>query len=62
MLIKPWNDTSVLVRVHNLDDDKNRTINLFANNISPLLTTFYGNTIKFDTIQEMSLGGNMKYE
>ncbi len=51
-----------MLRVHNLDDDKNNTVNLFASNVSPLLTTFYGNVVKFSSIQEMSLGGNMKYE
>ena len=62
MLIKPWNDSTVLVRVHNLHDEQNKTITLFASDVSPLLTTFYENTIKFSSVEETSLGGNMKYE
>ena len=62
MLIKPWNDSTVLVRVHNMHDEENKTITLFATDVSPLLTTFYGNIIRFSSVEEMSLGGNMKYE
>lgn len=62
LFVKPWNDSTVLMRVHNLHDEANQTVNLFSDKISPLLTTFYGNMIKFETIEEMSLGGNMKYE
>ena len=62
MLIKPWNDSTVLVRVHNMHDEENKTITLFATDVSPLLTTFYGNIVRFKSVEEMSLGGNMKYE
>ena len=51
LLIKPWNDSTVLVRVHNLNDKDNQTVNLFASDVSPLLTTFYGNTIRFSSIE-----------
>ena len=49
--MKPWNDSTVLIRVHNLNDDNNRTVHLYASNVSPLLTTFYGNVVKFDYIE-----------
>ena len=62
LFVRPWNDSTVLMRVHNLHDESNETVNLFADNICPLLTTFYGNMIKFKSIEEMSLGGNLKYE
>ena len=35
---------------------------LYAGSISPYLTAYYGQTAKFDRIEEMSLGGNLKYE
>ena len=47
MLIKPWNDSTVTVRVHNLDDQKFKTVGIFANKTSPLLTTYYGNLVAF---------------
>ena len=50
------------MRVQNLHDEANQSVVLFSDNISPLLTTFYGNMVKFTSIEEMSLGGNMKYE
>ena len=50
LLIKPWNDSTVLLRVHNLNDKENKTVTLFASDVSPLLTTFYGNTIRFSSI------------
>ena len=34
---------------------------LFAGNNSPLLTTFYGRTVSFESITEQALGGNMDY-
>lgn len=37
------------------------TVGLFADKHSPLLTTFYGRTVTFKEIEEMALGGNMKY-
>lgn len=60
--IKPVNDSTVILRVHNLDDTKSKKISLFANDTSPFLTTYYGNLIKFQNIEETSMGANMKYE
>jgi hypothetical protein len=50
MTLKAWNDSTVLVRVQNLRDEEERKFQLFAGNVSPLLTTFYGNTIQFDQV------------
>lgn len=61
--IKPWNDSSVLLRVFNMWDDKNVTIELFsADNISTFLTAFYGNDIEFKDVYETNMGGNIKYK
>lgn len=61
--IKPWNDSSVLLRVFNMWDDKNTTIQLFsADNISTFLTAFYGNDIEFKDVYETNMGGNIKYK
>jgi hypothetical protein len=62
MLIKPWNDTTVTLRIHNLNDQLTRTVGLFSGKISPILTTYYGNQIKFKSLEESSLGGNMNYQ
>lgn len=34
---------------------------LFADKVSPLLTTYYARTVTFDSLLESSLGGNMPY-
>lgn len=59
--IRPFNDSTTILRVHNLHDKDNMTIGLFADNSSPLLKTFYGRTLTFSKISERSLGGNMEY-
>jgi hypothetical protein len=59
--IRPFNDSTTILRVHNLHDKENMTIGLFADNSSPLLKTFYGRTLTFSKISERSLGGNMEY-
>lgn len=61
--IKPWNDSSVLLRVFNMWDDKNASIQLFsADNISTFLTAYYGNDIEFKDVYETNMGGNIKYK
>jgi hypothetical protein len=49
------------VRVHNLHDEQEVKVGLFANKTSPLLTAFYGRVASFSSISEQSLGGNMEY-
>ena len=62
-MVKPWNDTSVTLRVQNLHETLNQPVSLYtSDNISPLLTAFYGNVVEFDEINEMALGGNIKYK
>lgn len=61
--IKPWNDSSVLLRIFNMWDDKNASIQLFsADNISTFLTAYYGNDIEFKDVYETNMGGNIKYK
>jgi Cft2 family RNA processing exonuclease len=57
--VRPFNDSTTVVRVHNMDDKAELTVGLYANDSSPLLTTFYGRTVSFSKITENSLGGNM---
>jgi hypothetical protein len=45
-----------------MDDEVEKKVSLFANNVATLLTSFYGQTVRFDSMSEQSLGGNMKYE
>lgn len=42
-LVKPINDTTVVVRIHNLDDSQPKKVKIFVGQVSPLLTAFYGN-------------------
>lgn len=60
-MIRPFNDSTTIVRVHNMDDSQTLTVGLFATNHSPLLTTFYERTVNFSSVVEQSLGGNMDY-
>lgn len=60
--VRPWNDSSVTLRIQNNNDENSTRVGLFAGKVSPYLTTFFGNVMEFDSIEEMSLGGNMKYE
>ena len=50
LLIKPWNDTTTTVRIQNLHDSQTQTVGLFSGNTSPILTTFYGNDVEFNTL------------
>jgi hypothetical protein len=59
--IRPFNDSTVVLRIQNMDDFEEITVGLFAGKHSPLLTTFYGRTVSFESITEQSLGGNMNY-
>lgn len=59
--IRPFNDNTTTVRVQNMNDSADLTIGLFAGKMSPILTTYYARTVTFDSITEMSLGGNMPY-
>ena len=60
--VKPWNDTSTILRLHNLHDNAEKFVTLYSNdNICIFLTAFYGNTVKFSKIYETSMGGNMEY-
>jgi hypothetical protein len=61
-LIKPINDSTVVVRVHNLNDKEAKEVKLFAGDISPLLTAFYGSLAKITKVEERSLGNNMNYQ
>lgn len=47
--------------MHNLHDEKEISVGLFAGKHSPILTTFYGRTVSFESITEQSLGANMDY-
>ena len=40
--IRAWNDSTLLMRVHNLHDTETAKITLFASNTSVFLTSFYG--------------------
>lgn len=59
--IRPFNDSTTILRVHNLNDSDTVTVGLYAGKISPILTTYYARTVTFDNISEASLGGNMPY-
>lgn len=59
--LRPFNDSTTILRLHNMHDEQEIKVGLFANKTSPLLTTFYGRTASFESITEQSLGGNMEY-
>ncbi len=59
--IRPFNDSTTIVRVHNLNDSAEMTIGLYADKVSPILTTYYARTVMFEEIKEASLGANMDY-
>lgn len=59
--LRPFNDTSTILRLHNMHDEKEITVGVFAGRHSPLLTTFYGRSLSIGSITEQSLGGNMDY-
>jgi len=42
-MIKPINDSTLVLRVHNLNDKDSKQIGLFVENVSPILTAFFGN-------------------
>lgn len=60
--VRAWNDSSMLLRVHNLHDKANVSFTLFAGKTSTFLTSFYGRELMFDSIYEVNLLGNMRYE
>lgn len=60
-MIRPFNDSTTILRIHNLNDSDSVSVGLFAGKVSPLLTTYYSRTVTFDEITEASLGGNMPY-
>ena len=49
--VRPFNDSRTIVRVHNLNDSSSITIGLFADKVSPLLTTYYARTVAFSSIE-----------
>ena len=61
--VKPWNDSTTLVRLHNLHDSKQNSALLFSvdDKSSPFLTAYYGNMVHYEEIEETSMGGNMAY-
>lgn len=65
--VKPWNDSTLLLRLHNLHDENTEKVTLFGNGVadksvvSVFLTSYFGRELVGDNIQEMSLAGNMKY-
>lgn len=61
-LIKPINDSTVVVRIHNLDDSQLKKVKIFVGEVSPLLTAFYGNLVHIKNVEEKSLGNNMHYQ
>ena len=44
-----------------MNDELDINVGLFASQHSQLLTTFYGRTVSFSSVEELSLGANMKY-
>lgn len=44
-----------------MHDEESIKVGVFANKTSPLLTTYYGRTVTFNSITEQALGGNMDY-
>lgn len=59
--VRPFNDSTVILRIQNMDDIEEITVGLFADKHSPLLTSFYARTVSFQSITEQALGGNMNY-
>lgn len=59
--LRPFNDNTTVLRIQNLNDSSSTTVGLFANQVSPFLTTYYARTVTFSNITEASLGGNMPY-
>jgi hypothetical protein len=57
--IRPFNDSTTILRIQNMHDEQEIKVGLYANKTSPLLTTFYGRAVTFGSITEQSLGGNM---
>lgn len=49
-MIRPFNDSTTVLRVHNLHDSDTLSVGLFADKVSPLLTTYYARTVTFDEI------------
>jgi len=44
-------------------DEENKTIELFSSDrICTFLTAYYGNSIRFDSIVETNIAGNMEYK
>jgi len=48
--IRPFNDSTTIVRIHNLHDTETSTIGLFAGKFSPLLTTYYARPVSFEDV------------
>ena len=66
--VKPWNDSTLLLRLHNLHDERRLNLTLFANGTVAnsitcvFLTSFFGRELLGDNIEEMSLAGNLRYK
>ena len=52
------------LRIQNIYDDVPVKVGLFVDSLSlsPYLSTYYGNGVYFQSLEELSLGGNIKYE
>ena len=50
------------LRIQNIYDDVPVEVGLFVDSLSPYLSTYYGNGVYFQSLEELSLGGNIKYE
>jgi hypothetical protein len=59
--IRVWNDTSITLRIQNIYDDVPVKVGLFSDKLSPYLSTYYGNGFYFSELEELSMGGNIKY-
>ena len=59
--VRPFNDSTTVLRVYNMHDEEDVTVGLYAERRSPLLTTYYGRTVGFNKIEETSMGANMNY-
>jgi hypothetical protein len=49
-MIKPFNDSTVILRIHNLNDKSLHNIGLYANKTSTFLTSYYGKKAIFSEI------------
>ena len=60
--VKAWNDSTLLLRVQNMDDTNPAKTTLYATNISVVLTAFYSRELVFDEIHETTIQGNQRYD